>query len=819
MNVLTNSDGFAGLSQGYFLTKTPNACKTWDSEADGYCRADGIGSLVLKRLEDAEADNDNILGVILGAATNHSAEAVSITHPHVDAQAELTRQVVDRAGIDPLDVSYVEMHGTGTQAGDLVEIKSVTDVFAPVTRRRTSNQPLHIGAVKSNIGHSEAGAGVTAVLKVLLMFQKERIPRHIGIKNAINPGFPKDLERRNVRIPFEEQPWPRVPGKKRIAIVNNFSAAGGNTTIAIEEPPIRDATETDARSHHVITMSAKSKISLRGNIDNLISHLQLHPDISVADLSYSTTARSVHHSYRVGVVASSIDQAITQLGSRLSTVDTLKPIPSTGGPSVAFAFTGQGASYKSLSLELFHTSPYFRSQILYLDSLARGQGFSSFVPALDGSFPKDHAHGAVITQLAQVCTQMALAKFWISLGVKPTVVIGHSLGEYAALNTAGVLSASDAIFLVGQRASLLEKKCKIGSHKMMAVRASREEIESASGGKPYEIACVNGPKDNVLSGPCDAIESLGVVLQAAGYRCITLDVTFAFHSNQMDPILSEFEATAKSAVIFKAPELPFVSPLLRKVVFDEKTVNAQYVRRATREQVDFVGALEAAQGLGLIDDKTAWVEIGPHPVCMSFVKAVIPSTTVTVPSLRRDESSWTTMAQSLNTLYSAGVELDWNEFHRPFEQGLRLLDLPTYSWNNKNFWLQYNGDWALTKGNDFYDKLKPAQATTALIASSLRTSSVQQIIEEFTDESTGTARVVMQTDLMQPELLAAAKGHSMNGCGVVTSVSAWQHTWLSQSRGYLLTSFSSFSPFTQTSHSLWASTYTANCTLVPGMLT
>lgn len=176
MNVLTNSDAFAGLSNGYFLSKTANACKTWDNEADGYCRADGIGSIVLKRLEDAEADNDNIYGVILGAATNHSAEAVSITHPHAGAQSYLYRHVLSKAGIDPLDVNYVELHGTGTQAGDSVEIKSISDVFAPMTRRRTSKQPLHIGAVKANVGHGEAAAGVTALLKVLLMLQKSAIP-------------------------------------------------------------------------------------------------------------------------------------------------------------------------------------------------------------------------------------------------------------------------------------------------------------------------------------------------------------------------------------------------------------------------------------------------------------------------------------------------------------------------------------------------------------------------------------------------------------------------------------------------------------------
>lgn len=768
LNILTNSDGFAGLCQGYFLTKTPNACKTWDSEADGYCRADAIGSLVLKRLEDAEADNDNILGVILGAATNHSAEAVSITHPDATAQSELTRKVLSRAGIDPLDVSYVEMHGTGTQAGDLVEIKSVTDVFAPTVRRRSVNQPLHIGAVKANVGHSESAAGVTAMLKVLLMLEKEKIPPHIGIKGTINPGFPKDLDKRNVHIPFEEKPWAHVAGKKRIAVVNNFGAAGGNTSIIMEEAAPREITETDPRPNHAITVSAKSKASLRGNIEKYLSHLEKNPDLSIADLSYTTTARRHHHSYRVGFTAANIEQVKTQLSSKITTVDSVKPVSAAGASSIAFAFTGQGASHKSMNIELFHTSPYFRSQITHLDSLARNQGFPSFIPAIDGSFAKDQAHSPVITQLAQVCTQMAIMKYWCSLGVKPTVVVGHSLGEYAALHAAGVLSASDAIFLVGQRARLLEQKCQAGSHKMMAVRASRSEIEESARGRPYEIACINGPKEIVLSGPREEVDALGGVLQGDGHRCVSLDVSFAFHSDQTDPVLDEFEALAKSAVLFKAPELPVVSPLLAKVIFDEKTLNAQYVRRATREAIDFSGALQAAQNLGTVDDKTAWVEIGPHPVCMSFVKSNIPTTNVAVPSLRRDEDSWSTMAQSMCTLHCAGVDVDWHEFHRPFERALRLLDLPTYHWNNKNYWIQYNGDWMIKKdkmGSGDYKKAAPVLTGVGL------TSTVQHLIEESVDESTGITKVTMQSNLMQKEFLAAANGHSMNGCGVVTSVS------------------------------------------------
>ncbi|KAH8646188.1 putative polyketide synthase [Xylariales sp. PMI_506] len=774
VNVLTNPDGFSGLSNGHFLSKTPNACKTWDAEADGYCRGDGIASLVLKRLEDAEKDNDNILGVILAAGTNHSAEAISITHPHAGAQAYLTRQLVRDAGINPLDVSFVEMHGTGTQAGDAQEIQSVTDVFAPLTRRRNQKQPLYIGAVKSNIGHGESVAGGAALIKVLLMFEKQMIPPHVGIKNAINPGFPKDLDKRNLNIPYEKTPWPRVEGKKRIAVVNNFSAAGGNSSVIVEEPPLRERPDgvKDPRTNHLITVSAKSKGSLKGNLERMIAYLDANPNVYLPDLAYTTTARRQHHNHRVAVSTSDVTNLKKQLNTQLNGIESFKPIQSTGAPPVVFAFTGQGASYRSMNLELFRDSPAFRSHLIHFDALARGQGFPSFIPVIDGSHPQDHTHPPVATQLALVCTEMALVKYWESLGVKPDVVVGHSLGEYAAMFTAGVLTASDTIFLVGQRATMLEKKCQIGSHMMLAVRASLAEVKEHGGNKPYQVACINGPKDTVLSGTVAEIEALAKVLQNAGFKCFTLDVAFAFHSSQTDPILAEFEATAQSAVMFQAPNLPVISPLLGKVIFDEKTINANYMRCATRETVNFLEALESAQKMYTVDETMVWVEIGPHPVCLGFAKSILPTVKVAAPSLRRGEDNWTTMSQSLGLLHASGVEANWSEFHRPFESGLRLLDLPTYAWNNKNYWVAYNGDWTLTKGNTFYDTEKPAAGSAQggpLVTShsALKTSTVHHIVEE--SSSASAAKVVIQSDLMEPEFLAAAYGHKMNGCGVVTS--------------------------------------------------
>lgn len=769
VNVLTNCDAFAGLSHGHFLTKTPNACKTWDTEADGYCRADGVGSVVIKRLEDAKADNDNILGVILGAGTNHSAEAISITHPHAPSQAYLYRDLLSKAAVDPLDISLVEMHGTGTQAGDKQEMESVTEVFAPLVKRRGPNNPLHIGAVKSNVGHGEAVAGVIALLKVLLCMQKNAIPKHVGIKNSINTALTGDLDKRNVRIPWSQTPWPREPGKKRLAVVNSFSAAGGNTSLLLEEAPEPQQREADPRPGGVVALSAKSKASLRGNLERMIEYLDNNPDVLISDLAYTTTARRIHHSYRLAFWSTDLKQLRQHLDGCLDNTDTHQPISKHGPPTLAFTFTGQGSSHKSMNLELFHDCPTFRSEILHLDTLAKVQGFPSFVPAIDGSFPQDHGHPAVVSQLALVCTEIALAKYWSSLGVQPEAVMGHSLGEYAALQVARVISASDAIYLVGQRAKLLEK-CTAGSHAMMAVRASVSQIEEAASGSAFEIACVNGATDTVLSGSAQEMDVVAGRMQQKGYMCKLLQTDYAFHSAQMDPILDEIEKFGEG-VRFQAPSLPVISPLLGRTVFDDKTFNAKYLRRATRETVNFYSALEAAREISTVEQDTVWVEIGPHPVNVGFVKSAFGASCVTVPSLRRGENSWITVGQSAATLHTAGVPISWSEFHRPFESRLRLLDLPTYSWSNKTYWIQYNGDWSLTKGNTFYDEEKRGSKGLAspVVDARLSTTTVQQIIEADFDGSYG--KVVMQSDLMQSDFLAAARGHSMNGWGVVTSVS------------------------------------------------
>jgi len=768
LSVITNPDNYCMLSKGHFLSKT-GQCKVWDKNADGYCRADGIGSVVIKRLEDAVADNDNIIATIVAGATNHSAEAISITHPHAGAQKDNYNQVMQSAGVNPLDVSYIELHGTGTQAGDAVESESVADVFAPLTpRRRATDQRLHLGAVKSNIGHAGAAAGIASLVKALLVFQKNQIPRHVGILTEINPVVAARLDKRNVGLAMENTAWPKVKGKKRYAIVNSFGAHGGNTTLLLEDAPEMLKVGDDPRLTHTVTISAKSKVSLRANIQALLAYLDENPHTDLGDLSYTTCARRVHHCHRIATAVGSISQLRKFLESAVENSTNSRPVHAVS-PGVAFTFTGQGAFYEGISSQLFKDFPVYRSHVLELDHIVQQLGFPSVVPAIEGTI-SDSA-SPLVTQLTIVVVEIALARFWALLGIKPGAVIGHSLGEYAALVVAGVVSAADAIFLVGKRAEFILAACEIGSHVMLAARASvkviRKFTSSAGNDNTYEVSCINGSDDTVISSTRKDIEATRKTLESNGIKCTLLDVPFAFHTAQMDLMLDSFEQTAKH-IAFKTPNVPIISPLLSNCVFDGKTTNATYLRRACREPVNFVGALEAARDLGIIDDKTVWIDIGPHPVCGTFVRSYMGNNAKVVSSLRRNEENFATVAKSLATLHCEGLPVCWNEYFRPYEKAHHLLNLPRYKWNEKDYWIQYVGTWTLDKAHPPKDN-NAALGTLTSSGSSLRTSSVHHILFEELHDLTGQLTAV--SDIMHPDLLAAVNGHMMSGYGVATTVS------------------------------------------------
>lgn len=727
--------------------------------------------MILKRLEDAIADNDPICGVIRGAYTNHCGRTDSITRPFEGDQVAVFNRIMRYAGINSVDVGYIEMHGTGTQAGDATEMKSVLSVFAPDPKR---DFPLYLGTVKANIGHAESASGVSSLIKVLLMMKNNVIPPHCGIKTKINRNYPKDLNDRNVHIPFKPTPWYRrdMSQGKRTVFLNNFSAAGGNTAVLLEDAPIRHAKEgNDPRSRQPITVTGKTLNSLKVNIENLNRYLVEHPDTSLSSLSYTTTARRMHHSYRAIVHSPDVDSIRGRLQNVLENISETKPIPVPAKlPKIIFVFTGQGTVYKGLGKQLFETVSTFRESIIWFDSIAQQQGFPSFLPLVDGSISDEKDWGPIITQLALVCVQMALHDFWIALGVNPAATIGHSLGEYPAMYAAGVLTAANVIYLVGTRARLLTEKATVGTHAMLAVKQSEKTIKLELSSTDCEIACLNQPSSNVISGPLEQLSQLRDQFRSKGIECVPLEIPFAFHSAQVDPILAPFEKMA-SAVPYNPPSIPYISPCLRTVVSvgDTQTLGASYVKNACRQAVNFQGAIEAAQAKSLVNDKSIWLEIGSHPTCAGMIKGTLRQQNPILSSLRKGTDTWSVIMPSLERLYSNGIDIRWSEYHRGFENQQEVLALPRYAWDLKNYWIQYRNNFCLTKGND----ILPTQATQAPSAKQVTappyvSPSVQKILEQENGEEKSV--LLAESDIHDRRLAPILEGHAVNGALLCPSV-------------------------------------------------
>ncbi|KAK4122076.1 ketoacyl-synt-domain-containing protein [Parathielavia appendiculata] len=772
-NVLTNPDFTAGLDRGHFLSRTGN-CKTFDDEADGYCRGEGIGTVILKRLDDALADHDPILGVILGAYTNHSAESESITRPHVGAQRAIFTKILNQAAVDPYTVSYVEMHGTGTQAGDAGEMSSVLDVFAPPPsqskRGRTSDETLHIGSAKANIGHGEAASGVSSLIKVLLMMQKNTIVPHCGIKTTINRKFPTDLRDRNVRIALKPTPWRRSssPSKPRRVMVNNFSAAGGNSALLIEDAPATQEpvatvdNDADPRSPHLIALSAKNGVSLQGNLRSMSEFLKENPQVSLGQLSYTTTARRIHHQHRVMFAGSKVEELRTQIETALR--DSAGMTRPKSAPKVVFAFTGQGAQYPGMGNQLFQTLSFFRSEICRLDQIAQKLGFPSMLPFIESEEQNSDGFAPVVVQTANVCMQIALSKLWQSWNISPTAVIGHSLGEYAALNTAGVLSDADTIYLVGKRAQALVEKCTRDTHGMLVVRGLTDEIAAVLGDKAsYEISCINSPVETVLAGSNEQISVLKDLLTDAGMKTTPLKVPFAFHSSQMDPMLPDLWQLA-SCVTYNKAKIPVICPLDTQVRYhgnddDGFMFGPDYLVSHTRKPVNMLGALAGAHARQVIGDQSTILEIGPHPAISGMVKALLGTRIPCLPSAQRGRSAWQVLGGSIKSLYTAGADIAWAEYHHGFKASHKVLPLPAYSWDLKEYWIQYVNDWSLRKGDP------PLVVSSG--SSRLESTTIHRVVEE-THDSADRTRIVVEADIAREDLSPLVQGHEVDGIPLCT---------------------------------------------------
>ncbi|MBE9571658.1 MAG: amino acid adenylation domain-containing protein, partial [Proteobacteria bacterium] len=679
VNLILVPDETIIFSQANLLSPT-GRCKTFDARADGYVRSEGCGVVVLKRLSDALRDRDNILAVLKGSAVNQDGQSSGLTAPNGLAQQAVINGALASAGVSPNDISYVEAHGTGTPLGDPIEMRAIEAVFGD---GRPKDRPLWIGSAKTNIGHTEASAGIAGLIKVILSLQHEEIPPHLHF-NELNPQI--SLDKINGAIPQARIPW-RSDNGPRIAGVSSFGFGGTNAHVIVSEAPQFQRSKIDnERPLHLFTLSARTENALRRLVDRYKGFLKADSGAAIGDVCFTANTGRARFPHRLAVSVRSkneLDSCLTDFIEGLSNSQLISGRVSVGKtPKVAFLFTGQGSQYTSMGRKLYETQPEFRraieqcGQILkdYLDT-----------PLLTLLFEDEkRLDQTMYTQPVLFALEYALACMWMSWEIIPSAVMGHSVGEYVAASLAGVFSLEDGLKLISARGRLMQSLPQDG--KMAAIFASEERVNKAVA--PYRsavsVAAINGPENVVISGEKKAVKDIVGYFADQEIEIRYLNVSHAFHSPLMDSILDRFEKIAES-ISYHPPEIPFISNVSGIFAGDEICC-AHYWRSHIRSPVRFASSIETLYR----EDYKIFLEIGPHPVLLGMAGRCLPeSNCVLLPTLRKKQDDWNQISESLKTLYTQGVSLDWKAFDQDY--GRKRVPLPTYPFERERYWVKTSG--------------------------------------------------------------------------------------------------------------------------------
>ncbi|MCC6456109.1 MAG: acyltransferase domain-containing protein, partial [Caldilineaceae bacterium] len=661
-------------------------CKTFDDRADGFIRGEGCGAVILKRLSDALAEGDNIMALILGSAANQDGPSSGFSVPNGLAQQAVIRQALTNAGVEPLAVDYVEAHGTGTSLGDPIEVEALGSALC---QERPADQPLTIGSVKTNIGHTEAASGIAGLMKVVLALQHQEIPPHLHLQER---SHRIDWEQWPIEIATERKAWPRS-ARPRIAGVSGFGFSGNNVHIVLGEAPERPrGAPTLERPYHLLTLSAKSEDALQALARDYVGFLSAQPEISLADLCFTANSGRSHFSYRLALTAESSSEIRDKLaafaGAQPLSDASVKGLVYGAAQNhqphkVVFLFSGQGAQSVGMGRELYTHSPTFRQVMDECDALLRPHLPHSLLAVLYGDDPAITAllDETAYTQPALFAVEYALATLWQSWGIRPAAVMGHSVGEYVAACVAGVMSLGDGLRLIAQRGRLMQSLPKNGA--MVAVFAPAHVVTDAIGplADQVSIAAYNAPSSIVISGSKESVETVVERLKKQKIKTHELAVSHAFHSPLMEPILDEFTAVVKQAT-FATPQLRFISNLTGQAASSELTTPEYWVRHL-RQPVRF------AQGMtSLLEGQyDCFVEIGPKPVLLGLARQSLQEDLgVWLPSLRLEKPEFEQMLHSLGELYVRGLPVDWPQVDGPYAQG--KLRLPTYPFQRQRYWLE-----------------------------------------------------------------------------------------------------------------------------------
>ncbi|HSP77941.1 MAG TPA: beta-ketoacyl synthase N-terminal-like domain-containing protein, partial [Myxococcaceae bacterium] len=656
-------------------------CRAFDAKAEGTVFGSGVGVVVLKRLADALEDGDTILAVVRGSAINNDGSVkVGYTAPGVEGQAAVISEALGVAGVEPESIGYVETHGTGTKMGDPIEVRALTRALKP--RPGAAGWRCALGSLKSNIGHLANAAGVSSLMKAALALKHRRIPPSLHVEQP-NPecGFEGTPFYVNTTL----TDWPAPPRGPRRAGVSSFGVGGTNAHVILEEPP-PEAPSGPSRPVQLLVLSAKTPEALEAATDNLARHLRARPEQPLADVAWTLQVGRQAMAHRRVVVCGDREEALRALETREPRL-VRTDAPSVQERPVAFLFPGQGSQYVDMARGLYDSEPVFREHLDTCATLLQphlGLDLRTLLYPADPAGAEEAARKlaqTALTQPALFAVEYALAKLWMSWGVKPQAMLGHSIGEYVAACLAGVFELRDALALVAARGQLMQA---LPAGAMLSVMLPEEELRPHLGAE-LSVAAINGPSLTVVAGPTPRVEALEASLKERGVGVQRLHTSHAFHSSMMDPLLAPFTERVRQ-VKRNPPKLPFISNVTGTWIDAAQATDPAYWARHLREAVRF------SEGLQLLAQKPqqALLEVGPGTTLGTLTRGqpgmrdrVVLSSTRHPREQASDEA---VLLDTLGRLWLSGVNVRWTKFSAHEQR--RRLPLPTYPFERQRYWLE-----------------------------------------------------------------------------------------------------------------------------------
>lgn len=678
-NVLISPEPWGGFREAGILSQT-GCCHAFDKSADGMVRGEGCGVIVLQRLSDARLEGRRILAILTGSAVNQDGKSNGIMAPNPSAQIGVLENACKSARVDPLEIGYVEAHGTGTSLGDRIEAHALGMVFG---RKRPGSGPLMIGSIKPNIGHLEGAAGIAGLIKAVLMVERGSLLPSGGFTEP-NPAIP--FTELVLRVVDELQEWPVVAGRPRRAGVSSFGFGGTNAHVIVEEAGSVGADTVSGRADvggsggGVVAwvISGKTASALAAQAGRLGRYVRARPALDVVDVGYSLVSTRSVFDHRAVVVGQTRDELLAGLAGVVAGRPEAGVVCGVGKPAgkTAFVFAGQGSQWLGMGSELYAAYPVFAEALdAVVDELDRHLRY----PLRDviWGHDQDLLNTTEFAQPALFAVEVALYRLLMSWGVRPGLVLGHSVGELAAAHVAGALCLPDAAMLVAARGRLMQALPAGGA--MFAVQAREDEVAPMLG-HDVSIAAVNGPASVVISGAHDAVSAIADRLRGQGRRVHRLAVSHAFHSALMEPMIAEFTAVAAELSV-GLPTIPVISNVTGQLVADD-FASADYWARHIRAVVRFGDSVRSAHCAGA----SRFIEVGPGGGLTSLIEASLADAQiVSVPTLRKDRPEPVSVMTAAAQGFVSGMGLDWASVFSGYRP--KRVELPTYAFQHQKFWL------------------------------------------------------------------------------------------------------------------------------------